>query len=166
MGDSYGNSESVEHAWAYKAMGEADTHYNIITSVDPDFLTLSEQDDKIYEEFRSSFPDFDINMINEDEMKSAEGKKKWRTFCNKFDSMQNFNYGCLVRINPMEDYNANNCTFATHIQYLAIEIARNREGITKKLYCKALAERRARRLAGVTSMEKLKSMAGEITGAK
>ena len=46
----------------------------MITSVNPKFLKLSTYDDRIYDEFRLSFPDFDVSNINEDEMKSESGK--------------------------------------------------------------------------------------------
>jgi len=35
-------------------------------------------DDEIYNHFRSAFPDFDVTNVNEDSMKSSEGKEKWR----------------------------------------------------------------------------------------
>jgi len=50
---------------------------------------------------------------------------------------------------------------ATRIQYLAIEIARNREGITKRLYDKATMERRT---AKVRNKETVKDE-GNVTHA-
>ncbi|CAK8675921.1 protein PBDC1-like [Clavelina lepadiformis] len=140
--DSYQNDQNLEVAWAFKAYEHAEIHYSIITSVDATFLHLSEHDDEIYKTFRESFPEFDVNIIHVEDLKSDSSKKKWRTFCNKFDGFQNFNYGSLLRLDPMLDYSDENTTFATRIQFLAIEIARNREGLTRKLYQKTLQTRK------------------------
>lgn len=47
----------------------------MISSVDPTALKLTKMDDEIYEEFRKDFPDLKIDVIKEDELKSAEAKE-------------------------------------------------------------------------------------------
>ena len=53
----------------------ADCSLQLITSLDPKSLKISKIDDKIYESFRKDFPDMKIDVIDEDEMKSPEGKQ-------------------------------------------------------------------------------------------
>lgn len=68
-------------------------------------------------------------------MKSPSAKEKWRNFCNVFDGVvTDFNYGTLLRLDCKEGYNEINSIFATRVQFLAIEIARNREGFNKHVY--------------------------------
>lgn len=47
----------------------------LLCSVDPKLLRLTPQDDAIYKAFRGKFPDLKIDVINEAEIKSAEGKE-------------------------------------------------------------------------------------------
>ena len=121
--------------WAEKAFKQAEVHYNLMTSLRPSMLKLTKHDDEIYKEFRRDFPDFDIEKINEEKLKTQEAKAKWRPFCNHFDGqIADFNQGCLLRIDAMGEYNESNTTLALRIQFLAIEIARNRELVNDKLY--------------------------------
>ncbi|XP_078488227.1 protein PBDC1 [Ciona intestinalis] len=132
---SYTNDSTIEVSWAMKAYDQAELHYNLITSVDPTYLQLSKEDDLIYRQFRKSFPDLDIAHLHEDDLKTAKSKEEWRMFCNKFDGViQDFNYGTLLRLDPLMEYGESNTLFATRIQFLAIEIARNKEGFSTRLY--------------------------------
>lgn len=47
----------------------------LISSVDPTALKLTKMDDEIYGEFRKDFPDLKMDIIKEDELKSAEAKE-------------------------------------------------------------------------------------------
>ncbi|XP_072027346.1 LOW QUALITY PROTEIN: protein PBDC1-like [Amphiura filiformis] len=127
--DSYQNEEEVELHWAIKAYHHAETYYNLISSVDNRKLKLSKHDDEIYEQFRKDFPDFDVKVLSEEELKSGDAKTKWRPFCNHFDGqVEDFNFGTLLRLDCTQDYSEKNSIFVTRIQFFAIEIARNREG--------------------------------------
>ena len=53
----------------------ADIVFQLISSVDPSVLKLTKIDSQIYEKFREDFQDFNVCLLNEDEMKSAEGKE-------------------------------------------------------------------------------------------
>ena len=142
--DKYGNDQKIEMSWAIKAYEHAEIHYDIITSLDPNFLSLCSCDDLVYKEFRSDFPDFNINKIEEKDLKSGPAKVHWRKFCNRFEEqVDSFNFGCLLRLDPMLEYSESNTIFATRIQFLAIEIARNKEGITKQLYLQKQSEKRS-----------------------
>merc|ERR1712004_532461 len=141
-----GNDASIEVKWAEKAFKQAEVHFNLMTSLRPSMLKLTKHDDEIYKEFRRDFPDFDVVKINEEKLKTQEAKAKWRPFCNHFDGqIADFNQGCLLlkfnqfqifcsRIDSMGEYNEDNTTLALRIQFLAIEIARNRELVNDKLF--------------------------------
>lgn len=102
----------------------------ILCSVDPKLLHLTPFDDTIYKIFRESFPKLDVNIIDEDKMKSYLGKEKWRTFCEKFRTVvEDYSYGTLLRADASKNYDAQNSILVTRIQFYAIELARNREGI-------------------------------------
>ena len=47
--------------------------------------------------------------------------------------MDNFNLGVLIRQNCRGEYSEDNTIFAIRIQWLAIEVARNREGFNDGL---------------------------------
>ena len=63
-----------------------------------------------------------------------ERKKQWREWCNQYEkSVQDYNFGTLLRVDPDEDYTQENTIFCLRVQFLAIEIARNKEGLNKKI---------------------------------
>jgi hypothetical protein len=43
--------------------------------VDPTVLKLTNMDDIIYADFRKEFPDFTVEIIKEDQLKTAESKE-------------------------------------------------------------------------------------------
>lgn len=51
--------------------------FQILCSVDPRLLRLTPHDDLIYKAFREEFPNLDVKVLNEDEIKSPEGKEVW-----------------------------------------------------------------------------------------
>ncbi|GFO42026.1 polysaccharide biosynthesis domain containing 1 [Plakobranchus ocellatus] len=127
--ENYGNSKDVELRWAMKAMDHATVHYNLISSVDASRLRLTKIDDKIYKQFREEFPDFDVANIKEDDLKTPEAKQKWRNFCESFKGeVEDYNMGTLLRLRCEDDYSPETTTFSVRTQFLAIEIARNKEG--------------------------------------
>nr|KAG5708342.1 hypothetical protein BaRGS_034373 [Batillaria attramentaria] len=73
---------------------------SLISSVDPALLRLTPVDDEIYRKFRETFPDMKVDQVDEEELKSPEGKQlQW----------------CSSQV------------MGVRVQFLAIEIARNRE---------------------------------------
>ncbi|XP_030841146.1 protein PBDC1 isoform X1 [Strongylocentrotus purpuratus] len=132
--DELGNREDVELAWAVKAYHHAETYFNLISSLDSTALRLTKHDDEIHQHFKHDFPDMKIDIIDPDDLKSDEAKKKWRVFCNHFDgTVEDFNYGTILRLNCTEDYSEKNSIFVTRVQFFAIEIARNRGGLNLAL---------------------------------
>ena len=48
-------------------------------------------------EFKQDFPDMRIDILDENEIKSDIGKKKWRTFIEKFNKLDDYAYGTLIK---------------------------------------------------------------------
>ncbi|KAK2818539.1 hypothetical protein Q5P01_024100 [Channa striata] len=133
--EAYGNDSRVEALWAMKAYNHAEVYFNLISSVDPKFLKLTKQDDKIYSTFRETFNDLNIRLLKEHDLKSDEAKERWRPYCNQFEGViEDFNYGTLLRLDSEKDYTEENTIFATRVQFFAIEIARNREGYNDTVF--------------------------------
>lgn len=70
-----------------------------------------------------------IKCVDENEIKSAEGKSKWRSFIEKFNKMDDFSYGSLIRADASREFGPDNSILVIRVQFWAIEIARNREGL-------------------------------------
>ena len=133
--EEYVNDENIEMKWAAKAFKMAEVHYGLITTMRPSMLKLTKFDDDIYKEFRQDFPKVDITSLKDEEFKTPEAKAKWRPFMNHFEGqVADYNQGCLLRISHLGEYNEDNTMLSTRIQYLAVEIARNREGLNDQLY--------------------------------
>ncbi|XP_064256612.1 protein PBDC1 isoform X2 [Passer domesticus] len=127
--EAFGNDPRVELAWAMKAHQHAQVYFNLIRSVEPRLLRLTPLDAQIYERFRGAFPALRVGLLDPEELKSEEAKAKWRPFCLSFEGVvEDFNFGTLLRLDSGGEYSEENTILATRIQFLAIEIARNREG--------------------------------------
>jgi len=129
--DDYGNDGHIEMQWAVKAYHHLETYLSLLTAVkEPAALRLTRQDDEIYRDFRATFgQDYPVQVVNEDLMKSKEGKETWRQFCERYKDLPEYNTGSLLRVDCRLGMTQENTVFATRIQFLAIEIARNREGL-------------------------------------
>ncbi|KAJ9581257.1 hypothetical protein L9F63_023563 [Diploptera punctata] len=104
--DEYGNDPTVEKMWAMKAFNHADIYFNILCSI----------------------------KFNEEQLKSQEAKEKWRPFCEKFKGVvEDYNFGTLLRLHTEEDYTPDNSIIVPRIQFYAIELARNREGLNDRI---------------------------------
>lgn len=92
------------------------TYWSILEKMPGSKLRLTKMDDEIYENFKKEFPDFDPKAtINEDEMKSKEGKEKWRNFVNQYDKkIDDFNYGTMLRANPAWEYGEKETIFGMY----------------------------------------------------
>lgn len=105
--------------------------------MDPKFLKLTPYDDIIYKAFREEFPELKIDVLNENDLKAASQKLKWRAFIERFDKLDDFNCGTLLRSDSSKEFSPENSIFVVRVQFLAIEIARNRENLNnliRKLY--------------------------------
>ncbi|XP_066255603.1 protein PBDC1 [Euwallacea similis] len=142
--EEFENDQSIEAMWAMKAYEHAEIYFNLLCSVDPKLLQLTPEDDLIYKLFREEFPSLDIKIIIENELKSTKEKAKWRPFCERFKSViEDYSYGTLLRSDSSKDYSEDNTILVTRIQFYAIEIGRNREGINdilRKKFMTSLVE--------------------------
>ncbi|XP_024878320.1 protein PBDC1 [Temnothorax curvispinosus] len=127
--EEFENDPSLEAMWAMKAMEHAEVYFNILCSVDPKLLKLTPHDEQIYKTFKDTFPSMKVDKVDEDELKSLEGKTKWRFFCEQFkDIVEDYSFGTLLRADCTGDYSEQNSILTTRIQFYAIELARNRDG--------------------------------------
>ncbi|KAL4893876.1 putative polysaccharide biosynthesis protein [Aspergillus ambiguus] len=133
------NFEDMEKQFAVKAVEHLMTYWSILEKVPGSKLRLTKMDDEIYEHFKKEFPDFDpAATIDEDKMKSKEGKEKWRNWINQYEGKINdFNFGTMLRARPDVEYEQHTTIFAMRMQFYAIEIARNRAGLNDWIYEKA-----------------------------
>lgn len=129
------NLEDIEKQFAVKAVIHAQTYWNILSKRKGSELRLTSRDDEIYNHLLTAFPEFETNpeygkIINENEMKSVEGKKRWREFMNTYErTVDDFNFGTLLRADSSKEYSEENTIFVPRMQFYAVEIFRNRNGI-------------------------------------
>jgi hypothetical protein len=82
------------------------TYWSILEKMKGSKLRLTKMDDEIYEHFRKEFPEFDpTETIDEDKMKSKEGKERWRNFMLTYEkTVEDYNFGTMLRSNPKFEY--------------------------------------------------------------
>ena len=134
--EELGNDGRVEELWAMKAIEHAEVYFNLLCAVEPARLKLTgsqDMDDKIYEDFKKSFPNLNVGNLTEDDLKTEKAKAEWREFSNRYKDVEDFSLGCLLRMDSTKDYSEHNTMLAIKIQFFAIEIARNREGSNDNL---------------------------------
>lgn len=104
-------------------------------------LKLTPFDDQIYTIFRQEFPTFNVDKVNEQDMKSAPAKIKWRAFIEKFKMIDCFDFGTLLRVDSRKEFGPDNSLLVIRVEFYAIEIARNREGCNDGLRLKYRPEK-------------------------
>lgn len=102
-------------------------------------LKLTQLDDEIYEHLLREFPEFQDTkageFVDEEVMKSKDGKDKWRKFMNTYEkTVDDFNFGTMLRRNSKEEYTEANTMFVPRMQFYAIEIFRNKRGLNDWVY--------------------------------
>ncbi|KAL8907142.1 MAG: hypothetical protein Q9171_005984 [Xanthocarpia ochracea] len=139
--DEAENFEDMEKQFAVKAVQHMATYWAILEKMKGSQLRLTKMDDEIYEHFKIDFPEFDpTETINEDTMKSKEGKERWRNFMMAYEKkIDDYNFGTMLRANPKYEYGEKETIFAMRMQFYAIEIARNRQGLNDWIYEQAHA---------------------------
>lgn len=118
------------------------TYWAILERTRGSTLRLTKMDDEIHEHFQREFPELDpVETINEDKMKSKEGKAKWRNFMMAYEKIiDDYNFGTMLRSNPKFEYGEKETIFgelkdlggkhvltqskAMRMQFYAVEIAR------------------------------------------
>ncbi|OJJ64012.1 hypothetical protein ASPSYDRAFT_282952 [Aspergillus sydowii CBS 593.65] len=139
------NLDDMEKQFAVKAVEHLMTYWSILEKVPGSQLRLTKIDDEIYEHFKQEFPEFDpAATIDENSMKSKEGKEKWRNWINQYEKkVHDFNFGTMLRANPKTEYEKDNTIFAMRMQFYAVEISRNRAGLNDWVYEQAQAQKNA-----------------------
>lgn len=134
--DQADNFEDIEKQFAVKAVQQMMTYWSILEKVRGSTLKLTKIDDEIYEHFKREFPDWDATAtINEDEMKSPKGKERWRNFVNEYEKkIDDFNFGTMLRNSAKAEYDEKDTIFAVRMQFYAVEIVRNKEGLNDWIY--------------------------------
>ncbi|KAG0030914.1 hypothetical protein BGZ81_002054 [Podila clonocystis] len=125
--------EEIEKQWAVKAMHHAETYFSLLQAIDGSKLKLTKIDDEIFDDFKATFgDDFPVAVLDEArDFKSPEMKEKWRNFINRYEGgkVTDYNFGSLLRLDAGEEYTESNTMFVTRMQFLTIEIARNKAGL-------------------------------------
>uniref|UniRef100_A0A8R1DSZ7 Polysacc_synt_4 domain-containing protein n=1 Tax=Caenorhabditis japonica TaxID=281687 RepID=A0A8R1DSZ7_CAEJA len=141
-GDKYVNDESIEMAWAIKAGERSEVHMNLIMRCDTKSLRLNKHQDSILAAFRESFPDLNVEEVTPSLLKDNGAKEKWREFCEKFkEIVDDYSLGTLMRIHAAKAYSPDNTVVVPRIIYLAVEMARNVEGVNEKNKAAYIAHR-------------------------
>lgn len=125
----------MERLWAAKAFAHADAYARLInTCKDISKIRLTKQDDEIYTKFRRIFPDLNVEVFDYEYSKSKDQKELWRTFFEGYtdELVKDWNMATLMRPDATKEFSEENSCIVTRIQFHAIEISRNREGINKK----------------------------------
>ncbi|KAH9983374.1 polysaccharide biosynthesis-domain-containing protein [Russula compacta] len=142
----------VEVQFAVKAVEHAQTYWNLLEKIPPRSLKLTRYDDEIFEHTLREFPEFAdapharLVTLDEDWMKSKEGKERWHAFITAYEKkIADFNFGSLIRTDATKEYNETNTIFVTRIQFYAIEISRNRLGLNDLAHEVAKEEARKER---------------------
>lgn len=102
-----------QHGSLHLAVQHMLTYWKILESMRGSQLKLTKIDDEIHEHFQKEFPDFDLSAtIDEDAMKSAEGKERWRNFINSYqDKIDDYNFGSMLRASPKAEYEEKDTIF-------------------------------------------------------
>lgn len=135
------NLEDIEKQFAVKAVNQMGAYWNLLSSIPPSKLKLTQFDDEIVERFFEAFPEYNnkekLKVLNEDELKTKEAKERWREYIKNFEErIEDFNFGTLLRINSNDEYSQENTIFVVRIQFYAIELARNKFGLNDWAYAK------------------------------
>lgn len=93
------------------------TYWSILEKMKGSKLRLTKIDDEIYEHFQKEFPEFNpTDTIDEDKMKSKEGKERWRTFMMAYEkTIDDYNFGTMLRANPKFEYGEKETIFGVYL---------------------------------------------------
>jgi len=143
------NLGEIEKQFAVVAVEHAQAYWNLLEKVQPSTLRLTKIDDEIFEDLSRTFPELvsnpsQLEKLDEDIMKSAANKKRWREFIMPYEKkVTDYNFGTLIRTDSKEEYGEVNSLFVTRMQFFAIEIARNRLGLNNLVH--EIAQKAAQR---------------------
>jgi hypothetical protein len=89
------------------------TYWSILEKMRGSQLRLTKIDNDILEHFKKDFPDVDVaQTIDENQMKSKEGKERWRKFMMAYEKkIDDYNFGTMLRSNPKAEYTEEDTIF-------------------------------------------------------
>lgn len=153
------NSGEIEMNGVMYAVEYMGDHWKMLTGASSAReLVLSgdaAEDERLYREFRAAFGAMDVRLTKSSMLKDPRSQETWRAFMMAQDGrMEEFNMISLLRIDAALGYDDDNTLLVPRVQFLAIEIARNREGVND---CAKLRE-----LATLLELKELKT---ELQGA-
>lgn len=95
------------------AVQHMETYWAILERVRGSALRLTKMDDDIYEHLLKDFPEYDpTETIDEDKMKSKEGKDRWRKFMMEYEKkVDDYNFGTMLRSNAKWEYGQDTTIF-------------------------------------------------------
>ncbi|KDQ56583.1 hypothetical protein JAAARDRAFT_79123 [Jaapia argillacea MUCL 33604] len=135
------NLVEIEKQFAVKAVEHAQTYWNLLEKVNPRDLKLTKLDEEIFDHVMKDFPELaeaphdKITKLDEEWMKSKEGKERWRVFIASYENkVKDYNFGSLIRTDARDEYSELNTIFVTRIQFYAFEICRNRLGLNDRAH--------------------------------
>ncbi|KAH8099913.1 DUF757-domain-containing protein [Phellopilus nigrolimitatus] len=112
------NAVEIEKQFAVKAVEHAQVYWNLLEKVKPTELRLTKIDDEIFEDLSAKFPELveppydGLIKLDEEVMKSSEGKKRWREFIEAYkDKVKDYNFGSLIRMDCKDEYGERNTIF-------------------------------------------------------
>ncbi|VDO34397.1 unnamed protein product [Onchocerca flexuosa] len=140
----YTNDPSFEIAWAVEvpflnlllcyplqAAERANIHMSLLLTCNTKELTMHKKFNVIYDKFREIFPKMNVEKITEVELK-GENKQQWFIFCEHFkEEIEDYNLATIMRIRTNGAYSEENTIIVPKIIFLAVEIARNKEGLNE-----------------------------------
>ena len=96
------------------------TYWSILEKMRGSKLRLTKFDDEILEHFEKDFPEIDVaETIDEDKMKSKEGKERWRKFMTSYEKkIDDYNFGTMLRANPKFEYGEKETIFGGKLDSL------------------------------------------------
>ncbi|WFD05478.1 hypothetical protein MVES1_000808 [Malassezia vespertilionis] len=129
------NLPEIEKQIAVHCVEQAQTYWNLLEKVKASKLRITKYDDEIMADFEAMLPevyndDNKVRLIDENAMKSPEGKKVWREFITKYEKrIADYNFGTLIRTDASGEYTQTNTIFLTRFQFYVYEILRNHRGM-------------------------------------
>lgn len=123
------NDEKVEVSWAIAAFEFAEDFSKLLNLLEnPEELHFGDLDDELYREFRATFPKLNVQVLDEDFIKSREQKELWRPFLMQWENkIESFNMATLIRIDAKKEFSEENSTIVPRVQFYCFELARSRE---------------------------------------
>ncbi|WWC68031.1 uncharacterized protein I206_101950 [Kwoniella pini CBS 10737] len=142
--ETAGNNPEIEMQFAVKTVEHLEAYEKLICGIPPNKIKFTPIDEELYDNMIEIFPEFkfedNLKILDEDSMKSSNGKEKWRKFIMPYEKrVTDYNFGTLIRRRSDELYSEENSVLVTRVQFYAIEIARNKAGLNDKVYNQAQA---------------------------